>query len=49
MDGGKQRAANFATVLKAMKIGAAFEEEPLEQIVVPWSLSRYLLICSENI
>jgi len=38
MDGGKQRAANFATVLKAMKIGAAFEEEntaeQIEQIVV---------------
>lgn len=27
MDGGDQRAANFATVLKAMKLDAAFEED----------------------
>jgi len=33
MDGGKERAANFATVLKAMKIGGLFEEEE-ETVVV---------------
>jgi hypothetical protein len=27
MDGGDQRAANFATVLKALKIDAKFEDE----------------------
>jgi len=30
MDGGEQRAANFAKVLKAMKISALFEEEQVE-------------------
>jgi hypothetical protein len=33
MDGGAERAANFATVLKALKIGASFDEEP-ESIMV---------------
>jgi hypothetical protein len=32
MEGGKERAANFAKVLKAMKIGASFQEEKAESV-----------------